>query len=77
MMLTLKSLTGRGVSAHFGEDETLIGKAEMFGIDGIAPLSPQTKDANETLGVTEAAQIDIDEAWGWTCPVKVERCWLS
>ncbi|WP_414901804.1 heavy metal translocating P-type ATPase [Sphingomonas flavalba] len=36
---TLKSLTGKGVSAIIGEDEILIGKAEMFGTDGIPPLS--------------------------------------
>lgn len=41
----LKSLTGRGVSALVGEDEVLIGKAEMFGADGIAPLSPAMADA--------------------------------
>ena len=42
---SLKSLTGRGVSALVGEDEILIGKAEMFGADGIAPLSPAMTDA--------------------------------
>ncbi|WP_298674335.1 heavy metal translocating P-type ATPase [uncultured Sphingomonas sp.] len=46
---SLKSLTGRGVSALVGEDEILIGKAEMFGADGIAPLSQEMKDAIETL----------------------------
>jgi Cd2+/Zn2+-exporting ATPase len=45
----LKSLTGRGVSALVGEDEILIGKAEMFGADGIAPLSQEMKDAIERL----------------------------
>ncbi|WP_037505110.1 HAD family hydrolase, partial [Rhizorhabdus wittichii] len=33
------------VSALVGEDEILIGKAEMFGADGIAPLSPAMTDA--------------------------------
>jgi len=46
---SLKSLTGRGVSALVGEDEVLIGKAEMFGADGIAPLSPEMTDAIERL----------------------------
>lgn len=38
---SLKSLTGRGVSALVGEEEVLIGKAEMFGVEGIAPLSQE------------------------------------
>jgi len=46
---SLKSLTGRGVSALVGEDEILIGKAEMFGTDGIAPLSPAMADAIAAL----------------------------
>ncbi|RZK03372.1 MAG: heavy metal translocating P-type ATPase [Novosphingobium sp.] len=41
----LKSLTGRGVSALVDGDEVLIGKAEMFGVDGIAPLSSAMSDA--------------------------------
>lgn len=45
----LKSLTGRGVSARIGADEVLIGKAEMFGISGIAPLSAAMASAIETL----------------------------
>ena len=45
----LKSLTGRGVSALVGEDEVLIGKAEMFGADGIAPLSAEMATAIEKL----------------------------
>lgn len=45
----LKSLTGRGVSALVGDDEVLIGKAEMFGTDGVAPLSPEVRDAVEEL----------------------------
>jgi len=35
----IDSLTGRGVRATIGEEQVLIGKAEMFGTDGIAPLS--------------------------------------
>ncbi|MHA3795594.1 heavy metal translocating P-type ATPase [Sphingomonas sp. YL-JM2C] len=46
----LKSMTGRGVSALVGEDEVLIGKAEMFGQGGIAPpLSQPMIDAIEQL----------------------------
>lgn len=46
---SLKSLTGRGVSAFIGEDEIFIGKAEMFGTDGIAPLSQEMTQAIERL----------------------------
>jgi len=35
----LESLTGRGVKANFEGQTVLIGKAEMFGSDGVAPLS--------------------------------------
>ncbi|OYX92700.1 MAG: heavy metal translocating P-type ATPase, partial [Novosphingobium sp. 35-62-5] len=45
----LKSLTGRGVSALVDADEVLIGKAEMFGKDGIKPLSPAMAEAIEQL----------------------------
>ena len=45
----LTSLTGRGVSAYIGADEVLIGKPDMFGTDGIAPLSPAMADAVEQL----------------------------
>ena len=45
----LKSLTGRGVSAVVGDDEVLIGKAEMFGADGITPLSAEMTEAIEKL----------------------------
>jgi len=41
----LKSLTGRGISALVGEDPILIGKAEMFGADGVAALSSEMSDA--------------------------------
>ena len=46
---SLKSLTGRGVSAVVGEDEVLIGKPGMFGADGIPPLSPAMAQAVEKL----------------------------
>jgi len=46
---SLKSLTGRGVSAVVGEAEVLIGKPGMFGADGIAPLSPAMAEAVEQL----------------------------
>jgi len=46
---SLKSLTGRGVSAVVGEDEVLIGKPGMFGADGIPPLSPALAEAVEQL----------------------------
>ncbi|MES1973364.1 MAG: heavy metal translocating P-type ATPase [Pseudomonadota bacterium] len=40
----LASLTGRGVTARVDGELVAIGKAEMFGADGIAPLSePMTK----------------------------------
>jgi len=45
----LKSMTGRGVSALVDVDEVLIGKAEMFGNDGIPPLSTQMAEAIEEL----------------------------
>jgi Cd2+/Zn2+-exporting ATPase len=45
----LVSLTGRGVSAMLGGDKVLIGKAEMFGADGIAPLSAEMKAAIDEL----------------------------
>jgi Cd2+/Zn2+-exporting ATPase len=41
----LASLTGRGVSARIDGEPVLIGKAEMFGADGIASLSPEMLDA--------------------------------
>ncbi|ARS26414.1 heavy metal translocating P-type ATPase [Sphingomonas sp. C8-2] len=53
----LKSLTGRGVSALVGADEILIGKAEMFGADGIAPLSPAMADAIK--GLREGGQTSM------------------
>ncbi|MXO75901.1 MULTISPECIES: heavy metal translocating P-type ATPase [Bacteria] len=45
----LESLTGRGVRATLDGDTVLIGKAEMFGSDGVAPLSPEAAAAIEQL----------------------------
>ncbi len=45
----LESLTGQGVRARMGEHEVLIGKAEMFGADGTAALSPAVRDAIAAL----------------------------
>ncbi|WP_337846596.1 heavy metal translocating P-type ATPase [Sphingomonas sp.] len=41
----LTSLTGRGITAKIDGEPVLIGKAEMFGTDGIAPLSDAMRDA--------------------------------
>ncbi|MCA1197913.1 heavy metal translocating P-type ATPase [Sphingomonas sp. R647] len=41
----LASLTGRGITAKIDGEPVLIGKAEMFGADGIAPLSDAMRDA--------------------------------
>src|SRR3546814_14106917 len=38
-----QSLTGRGVQARIDGDAVLIGKAEMFGRDGVAALSADRK----------------------------------
>ena len=45
----LESLTGRGVAANVDGDRVLIGKAEMFGVDGIPPLSKPMQDAIASL----------------------------
>ncbi|MBY0318684.1 MAG: heavy metal translocating P-type ATPase [Reyranella sp.] len=45
----LESLTGRGVAANVDGDRVLIGKAEMFGTQGIAPLSTPMQDAITSL----------------------------
>lgn len=45
----LNSLIGRGVTAVIVGERVLIGKAEMFGIDGVAPLSKPMADAIEQL----------------------------
>ncbi|CEJ15993.1 putative cadmium-transporting ATPase [bacterium YEK0313] len=41
----LESLTGRGVAANVDGNKVLIGKAEMFGVEGIRPLSTPIQDA--------------------------------
>lgn len=46
---SLKSMTGKGVSAIVGEDEILIGKPEMFGADGLPALSDEMKTTIELL----------------------------
>ncbi|WOB79913.1 heavy metal translocating P-type ATPase [Brevundimonas nasdae] len=38
----LKSLTGKGVTAQFGDETIWIGKPEMFGADGVAGLDDET-----------------------------------
>lgn len=45
----LESLTGRGVAATVDGDRVFIGKAEMFGANGIAPLSAPMQDAIAVL----------------------------
>lgn len=45
----LKNLTGRGVSARIDQDAVLIGKAELFGTEGVAPLSNAMQIAIEDL----------------------------
>ncbi len=45
----LASLTGRGVAANVDGNRVLIGKAEMFGAEGIAPLSTAMQDAIASL----------------------------
>ncbi|RTL71615.1 MAG: heavy metal translocating P-type ATPase, partial [Hyphomicrobiales bacterium] len=45
----LKSLTGRGVTAKLGAETIWIGKAEMFGTEGIAALGTEAASAIEKL----------------------------
>lgn len=45
----LKSLTGRGVTARLGDEAVWIGKAEMFGVDGTAPLTDASAEAISAL----------------------------
>lgn len=45
----LENLIGRGVRATLEGQTVYIGKAEMFGVDGIAPLSPRMSEAIATL----------------------------
>ncbi len=47
----IESLTGRGVSAQVDGQQVLIGKAEMFGADGIEDLSAPMADVIEKLRV--------------------------
>ena len=46
---SLESLTGRGVSATIDGEDVIVGKAEMFGVDGLAPLSAEMAQAIERL----------------------------
>jgi Cd2+/Zn2+-exporting ATPase len=39
--INIESLTGRGVTAEVGGQRVLIGKAEMFGTEGIDPCPPR------------------------------------
>src|SRR5690606_22152823 len=41
----LKSLTGKGVTAQYDGGQVWIGKPEMFGVDGIAPLTNEAEAA--------------------------------
>ena len=45
----LESLTGRGVSAKIDGENVIIGKAEMFGVEGLAPLSADMEAAIDRL----------------------------
>ena len=45
----LKSLTGKGVTAQLGGATVLIGKPEMFGADGVAPLGQEAEAAVKRL----------------------------
>ena len=47
--MDLKSLTGRGVTAIFNGEPVWIGKAEMFGVNDVAPLSEATARTIEKL----------------------------
>jgi len=47
--INIESLTGRGVTAEVGSERVLIGKAEMFGAEGIDPLSAPMAAAIEKL----------------------------
>jgi Cd2+/Zn2+-exporting ATPase len=40
--IDLKSLTGKGVTAQLHGETIWIGKPEMFGVDGVAPLGDET-----------------------------------
>jgi Cd2+/Zn2+-exporting ATPase len=45
----VQSLIGRGVQAKIGGDAVWIGKAEMFGADGVPAISPAARSAIESL----------------------------
>ena len=45
----LQSLTGRGVTATLGNETVWIGKPDMFGAEGMAPLSDAMTKAAQTL----------------------------
>lgn len=45
----VQSLTGRGLQAKIGGDVVWIGKAEMFGADGVPAISPDARSAIESL----------------------------
>ena len=46
---SLRSLTGQGVAAELDGETVLIGKPEMFGADGVAPLGRSMREAVERL----------------------------
>ena len=62
----LENLIGRGVTATLGEDTVWIGKAELFGTEGIAPLGDaaaasiaQLRDAGRTTMVVRRGTRDL------------------
>ncbi|MFG1260570.1 heavy metal translocating P-type ATPase [Xanthobacter flavus] len=62
----LKSLTGRGVVASFAGQPVWLGKAEMFGEEGIPPLTPAVKasiaklrDAGRTTMAVRIGERDL------------------
>ncbi|WP_312218160.1 heavy metal translocating P-type ATPase [Brevundimonas sp.] len=63
---SLDSLTGKGVSAQLDGQTILIGKPEMFGADGVAPLASSTamavdrlRDQGRTLMVVRQGARDL------------------
>ncbi len=62
----LESLIGRGVTATLGNETVWIGKAEMFGADGVAPLGEsaaaaiaQLREAGRTSMVVRQGERDL------------------
>ena len=62
----LENLIGRGVTATFGNETVWIGKAEMFGTDGVAPLGEpaaaaiaQLREAGRTSMVVRQGERDL------------------